>query len=245
MAVKSPLVYVNGSLSQLPPGDTVDATPSLGAVVAGSGLVGGGDLNTGSKRLDISLSANPSGLIFVGDALGLDGSDIISSTTAFASGTAALGRATTALASGVAAQAVAAAALVSGNTALSSAVNFVRNSLSFTAASAIQKGNPVGLDDAGRVQVVLSGSPKISTFNNFIGIAQASVSSGSTVAVLIPDSTDVSQTGLAVGALYFVNPLTSGFTTASGQPTGWTGAVSWRPVAKAVSSSGLYILETI
>lgn len=59
---------------------------------AGSGLVGGA-VNSFSSRFDVALAAAPSGLIFVADKLGLDGS-------AQASGNAALVLAGTALASG-------------------------------------------------------------------------------------------------------------------------------------------------
>ena len=53
MAEKLPLVYVDGGLSQLPPGDSIEGV-ALGTLTAGSGLVGGGDLNTGSKRFDVA-----------------------------------------------------------------------------------------------------------------------------------------------------------------------------------------------
>lgn len=244
MVTRSPLVFVNGGFSQLPPTDYIDGV-SLGTLVAGSGLVGGGDLTTGDKRLDVAIASTASGLIFVGDAIGLDGTAQVAGTTAVASGNASLVVALQSLSSGVAAQAVANTALASGNAALSSATSFVADTISFTAASTIRKGNPVGLDDTGRVQTVISGAPRVNSLNNFIGIAKADVSSGSVVSVGLPDSFDFNQTGLTVGALYFVNPTTSGFTTASGQPTFWSGALSWRPVAKAISSSGLLIIDTV
>ena len=243
MAEKSPLVFVDGGFSQLPPGDSIEGV-ALGSLVAGSGLVGGGDLNTGNKRLDIGLTASPSGLIFVGDALGLDGSDQATADAALASGNAGLELGAVALASGVAAQSEANTALASGIAALDAAVNFQgSSSLTFTAASTVQTGNPVGLDDTGRVQVVVSGSPTISSQNNFIGIAQATVASGTDVSVLLPRAVDFNQTGLNPGYFYYVNPTTSGFTAASGQPAAWSGAYNWGPVAKAVSSSGLLLLN--
>jgi hypothetical protein len=244
MVTRSPLVFVNGGYSQLPPSDYIDGV-SLGTLVAGSGLIGGGNLTTGDKTLDVSIAPNASGLIFVGDSIGLDGTAQVAGVAALASGNAALSLASETLASGIAVQAFANTALASGNAALSAAVGFVPDTVSFTAASTIRKGNPVGLDDTGRVQAVISGSPRINSLNNFIGIAEADVSSGSVVPVSLPDSFDYNQTGLTVGALYFVNPTTSGFTTASGQPTFWSGALSWRPVAKAISSSGLFIIDTV
>lgn len=154
MAEKSPLVFVDGGFSQLPPGDSIDGL-AFGSLAAGSGLVGGGDLSTGSKRLDVGLTTSPSGLIFVGDALGLDGVDQATATTALASGNAGLTQAVAALASGVVAQGAAATALASGNAALNAAVNFQgSSSLTFTAASAIRAGYAVGLDGVGRVQAI-------------------------------------------------------------------------------------------
>lgn len=93
MAARKPLVIVSGLFSELPAGDT--------AVV---------------------LAAAPSGLIYVGSSLGIDGSAQISgnagisaAVTAQASGNAALVVGTTALASGNAALVVGANALASGN----------------------------------------------------------------------------------------------------------------------------------
>ena len=154
MAEKLPLVYVDGELSQLPPGDQAEGG-ELGNLIAGSGLVGGGDLQTGSKRLDVALAPNPSGLIFVGDTVGMDGADLVAADVALASGNAALVDAVPALASGVAGLADANTALASGNAALTEAANFVGSSaVILTASSTIQAGNPVGLDDAGKARVI-------------------------------------------------------------------------------------------
>lgn len=71
MVVRRPLVLASGLLSELPPGDTTVGA-FVGTLTAGSGLSGGGDLSS-DQRVDISLAPNPSGLIFVGDSLGLDG----------------------------------------------------------------------------------------------------------------------------------------------------------------------------
>jgi hypothetical protein len=154
MAEKLPLVYVDGGISQLPPGDSIDGV-QLGTLTAGSGLVGGGDLNTGNKRLDVGLAANASGVIFVGDAIGLDGVAQATADTALASGNDALVVSSSALASNVTAQGEAAEALASGNAALLAADNFVDGiSLEFTAASPVSIGSAVGLDDNEFVQSV-------------------------------------------------------------------------------------------
>jgi hypothetical protein len=95
MATRRPLVVVSGVTSELPVGDFVTGA-SAGSIVAGSGLDGGGALTGGSVTVNVSLAAAPSGLIFVGDSLGIDGS-------AQASGNAALSAASVAQASGNAA----------------------------------------------------------------------------------------------------------------------------------------------
>lgn len=116
MVLRRPLVLVSGSLSELSPNDTLDGEPFSSAVLtAGSGLSGGGVLADGVK-LDINLASNPSGLLFVGDALGLDGTAQI----ALASGNAALSVGATALASGNSALTLASSAQASGNFAQAS-----------------------------------------------------------------------------------------------------------------------------
>lgn len=71
MVVRKPLVTLSGVTSELPPGDTVEGV-LVGSLTAGSGLEGGGSL-TSNQRLDVSLAAAASGLIFVGNSLALDG----------------------------------------------------------------------------------------------------------------------------------------------------------------------------
>jgi len=154
MAEKLPLVYVDGQLSQLPTGDVAEGA-TLGSITAGSGLVGGGDLQTGNKRLDVALASSASGVIFVGDSIGMDGADLVIASAALASGVAGSSNSAIALASGVAAQSNANTALASGNAALDLAVNFSSSSsVELTASSVIQAGNPVGLDDAGKASVI-------------------------------------------------------------------------------------------
>jgi len=154
MAEKLPLVYVDGQLSQLPTGDIAEGA-ALGSLTAGSGLVGGGDLQTGNKRLDVALASSASGVIFVGDSIGMDGADLVTASAALASGVAGSSASAIALASGVAAQSDANTALASGNAALDLAVNFSSSSsVELTASSVIQAGNPVGLDELGKASVI-------------------------------------------------------------------------------------------
>ena len=112
MATRRPLVVVSGVTSELPVGDVITGA-SAGTLVAGSGLDGGGALTGGSVTVNVSLAPAASGLIFVGDALGLDGAAQATAIQALSSGNAAL-------ASGNAALSSAATAQASGNAALSS-----------------------------------------------------------------------------------------------------------------------------
>ena len=90
-----------------------------------------------------------------------------------------------------------------------------------------------------------SSAPKISSQNNFIGIAQTAAASGSAVQVRLPGSYDQNNAGLTPGAVYYVNPTTSGFTTTATQPSAWSGAVNWAPIGRAVNSTTLLLTDMI
>jgi hypothetical protein len=127
MATRKPIVLVSGFLSELFPGDYLEGVLITSSLTAGSGLVGGGNLSS-SQRVDVSLAAAPSGLIFVGNQLGLDGA-------AQASGNAALSSAATAQASGNAALSSSATALASGNAALPRAGGTMTGGLTLTSGT--------------------------------------------------------------------------------------------------------------
>ena len=157
MVTRRPLVVQDGFVAELPVGDTVAAGTSTTEVVAGSGLVGGGSVSS-NPRVDFALAANPSGIIYVGDSLGIDGAAQVSADTALASGSAAAVLADSALASGNASLVTASAALASGNAALDLVPTLggggAGTVAEFTAASAVVSGYAVGFDDAGKVQSV-------------------------------------------------------------------------------------------
>ena len=155
MTARRPLVTKDGFITELPAGDTVSAGFSSSNVVAGSGLIGGGGLHE-NPEIDIALPPNPSGLIFVGDALGNDGYAQATADTALASGIDAGILADTQVVSGNAALFTAVSALGSGNAALEIIPNLVGGGPfdTFTAAGTILSGMPVGVDDTGRVQAV-------------------------------------------------------------------------------------------
>jgi len=126
MAVRKPLVIVSGLFSELPVGDST-----------------------------VELAAAPSGLIFVGSKLGIDGSAQISgnagisaAVTAQASGNAALIVGSTAQASGNAALVVGTSALASGNAALTSSSTALAsgNAALTSSSTALASGNAALVD---------------------------------------------------------------------------------------------------
>ena len=131
MAVRKPLVIVSGLFSELPVGD-----------------------------ITVELAAAPSGLIYVGSKLGIDGSAQISgnagisaAVTAQASGNAALVVGNTALSSGNAALVVGTTALASGNAGISAALTAQAsgNAALVVGVSALASGN-AALTNSSRAQ---------------------------------------------------------------------------------------------
>jgi hypothetical protein len=247
MVTRRPTVVQSGFVAELPVGDTADAGSSTTQVVAGSGLVGGG-LVSDNPRIDLALAPNPSGIIYVGDALGLDGVAQVTAEAALASGSAAEVLADSALASGNASLVTATVALASGNAALVlvPTLGGVGTVAEFTAASAVASGYVVGIDDAGKIQAVVSGNPLLNGKNNVLGIAQSTVSSGSLCTVNLPGILyNDPAASLTTGAFYYADPTTSGITTTSTQPTPWDGQVPWNYIGRAVTTSGLMLLKSI
>lgn len=97
MVQRKPLVTISGVTSELPPGDTVEGVILTTTLTAGSGLLGGGSLQT-NQRIDVGIASNPSGLILVGNNLGIDGVAQRTAEQAFVSGNVALASGNAALA---------------------------------------------------------------------------------------------------------------------------------------------------
>jgi hypothetical protein len=169
MVARRPVVVISGQQTELPPGDSI-VGGSVGALTAGSGLNGGGDL-VSTTVTNVSLAPNPSGLILVDNKyLANDGVALRTGQTALASGNYALAAGTAALASGVAGSTLAATALASG-TAAQTAINAIPGGTiqRFTAASAIASGYAVGLDDSKRVQSIREvANPNVRTFGSAV-----------------------------------------------------------------------------
>lgn len=158
MTLRRPVVNISGDRSELPPGDSV-VNGVAGTFTAGSGLQIVGDGNLANDiEVDVNIAPNPSGLIFVdNEFLALDGRAQITGDHALASGNYALETATVALASGVAARENADAALASGFAALTD-INKIRQGtvVKYTTGSPVISGYPVGFDDAGAVNPVIT-----------------------------------------------------------------------------------------
>ena len=155
MVARRPVVSVSGLRTELPPGDTI-VGGSPGTLIAGSGLDDDGGGNLGEDvEVDVSTTPSPSGLIIVDNKLGDDGVALRLAESALASGNQAIELASTALASGNASIPLAATALASGNAALLAISNTPGGTeAEFTAASAIDVGYAVGLDDNYKVQAI-------------------------------------------------------------------------------------------
>ena len=169
MTQRRPLVTNEGFLDILPIDDTVAVGDSPTEIIAGSGLSGGGSVST-EPRLDFAIAPNPSGLIYVEDAIGNDGVALSNSQTAISNITDAIGVATNALASGNSALELGTAALASGNAALELVPDLSGaggNTTVLRAGGAINKGSAVGINDAQEVEEVGLAPALNSSFNVF------------------------------------------------------------------------------
>jgi hypothetical protein len=174
MAVQRPLVIISGEFSELPPGDTASDI-SVGSLIAGSGVYGGGDLST-PVDVGVELAPNPSGLIIVGTGpsskLSDDGAATVFASTALASGQFALETNQAALASGDAAILLGEEAIASGLAAIEAVDDLPRGTLiSYTAGTTVVSGNPVGLNQQKEVEPVREITDRYKLLNSAAGLA--------------------------------------------------------------------------
>ena len=189
MVLRKPLVYISGVANELPPGDTVEGATATTSVIAGSGLSGGGSISS-NVELRVSLSANPSGLIFTGNALGIDGSALVAASTAQASGNAALASAATRLplTGGTITGSLTVSGAVNSSGLISDSVGNVRNippnpQSSLYVVQSSDDGKYVSV--ASRVVRIPSGvftaGEVFSVYNNSVGTQTISGSAGTTL----------------------------------------------------------------
>ena len=88
--------------------------------------------------------------------------------------------------------------------------------------------------------------PTLNGDNNYIGISNSTVPSGSLCKVDLPGSLyEYPAADLTAGDFYYLDPATSGVTNVTTQPSYWNGAVSWDYIGRAVTPSGLMLLNSI
>lgn len=154
MVIRRPIVVNNGLVSELLEGDTVRAGNTSTQIVTLSGISGGASISS-NPDLSVSLAPQPSGLLLTAQGLAIDGVSLVTATAALASGSAAASLSSAALASGNAALQTAVSALASGNAALENIPTGGGSPILNTVAHTnLTEGDPVGLDDAGGVQLV-------------------------------------------------------------------------------------------
>ena len=88
--------------------------------------------------------------------------------------------------------------------------------------------------------------PTLNSKTNFLGISQSTVASGTPCVVNLPGGVyNEPAANLTPGAFYYVNPTTSGITTTSTAPSSWDGQVSWNFIGKAITTSGLLLINSL
>jgi hypothetical protein len=230
MANRIPVVTISGQISQLPPGDSVSGA-SFGSFVAGSGLAGSATFGS-NLTPSISLSPNPSGLFVSSDSLANNGSDLVAASSALASGVAANLVSTVALSSGNAAFPIANSALASGNAALFAIANAPGGAFeSYTAASTVISGSPVGIDNSGRIQTIRTDPTDFPTF-----ATQGTLLAGSPGQIFGSPATAYDSTNNQTVLVYYNG---SGYPTAVAYTVSGTTATAGTPVVmESFSTSG-------
>ena len=171
MAARKPLVIISGLFSELPAGDTT-----------------------------VQLAAAPSGLIYVGDKLGIDGSAQIS-------GNAGISVGVTALASGNAALVNAAIAQASGNAGISTGITALAsgNAALVVGTAALASGN-AGISAALTAQA--SGNAALVVGTSALASGNAALASGN--AALVGLSNKYDKTGGVISGTVIVNKQSFG-----------------------------------
>ena len=89
-------------------------------------------------------------------------------------------------------------------------------------------------------------NPTLNSQSNALGVAQSTVSSGTDCTVVLPGSVyNDPNAPYTPGKFYYVDPTTSGFTESSAAPASWSGAVPWNYLGKAVTTSGLLLINSL
>ena len=107
---------------------------------------------------------------------------------------------------------------------------------------AASKGDSIVADPLEETSIV----PTLNSKTNFLGISQSTVASGTPCVVNLPGGVyNEPAANLTPGAFYYANPTTSGITTTSTAPSPWDGQVSWNYIGKAITTSGLLLINSL
>ena len=101
-------------------------------------------------------------------------------------------------------------------------------------AASVNGGASVGLN------------PTLNGQHNSLGVSQSTVSSGTDCTVVLPGSVyEDPNASYTPGKFYYINPSTSGVTESPTAPSAWSGAVNWDYLGKAITTSGLLLINSL
>jgi len=89
-------------------------------------------------------------------------------------------------------------------------------------------------------------NPTLNGQHNSLGVSQSTVSSGTDCTVVLPGSVyEDPNASYTPGKFYYIDPSTSGVTESSTAPSAWSGAVNWNYLGKAITTSGLLLINSL
>ena len=88
-------------------------------------------------------------------------------------------------------------------------------------------------------------APTKDWYNNYIGVAQNTTTSGGTVYVRLPGSIDGTNSGISAGLSYYLSPETSGFTTDPTRVGAWSGSFPWRAVGMGAGPTQIVLTDSL
>lgn len=89
-------------------------------------------------------------------------------------------------------------------------------------------------------------TPLLNGQSNILGVADSTVASGTDCTVVLPGSIyNDPNASYTPGKFYYADVATSGLTVTSTQPSTWSGAVNWNYLGKAITTSGLLLINSL
>lgn len=89
-------------------------------------------------------------------------------------------------------------------------------------------------------------TPTLNGQSNILGIADSTVASGTDCTVVLPGSIyNDPNASYTPGKFYYADVATSGLTVTPTQPSTWSGAVNWNYLGKAITTSGLLLINSL